>query len=119
MKTFLAPPNRQTEIEMLAAIVPMTQTATLDVGDPKVADMLRRLDVNAFTTFLIEELGDRPVSRHATLAMMHKIRAQWRFRRMFSEGAMRVSKRWLKEHGFTSSLYDKKMEEVQNAQPRR
>jgi hypothetical protein len=115
MRTHLASHKHRTEHEMLAAFLPNTQCASLELGDPHVQDLLKRLDVDAFHKMLAEIGGSQPVSRHATLAMMHKIRAKWAFRRIWGDGAMRVSKRWLRQHGFNTQLSDQRLEEVQDA----
>lgn len=86
--------------------------ATINVCDHE--KVLKALDVDAFVQVLTEiGNGTAPVSRHATLAMMHKIRAQWSFRRSFTDGERRISKRWLVQHGYTTRLNDDKLQEVQ------
>lgn len=101
----------KTEMEILAAASGYGQ-ATLDVWEHKKT--LKALDVEAFWQEMIKiGNGTPPVSRHAVLAMMHKIRAQWRFKKSFTDGERRISKRWLKKHGYTTNLDDVKMREVQ------
>lgn len=86
----------------------------LDISHPFIRRVLATLDVELFTEVLAHMGGDRPVSRHAILAIMHKIRAQYRFHKLFTDGQQRLSKRWLREHGFTTKLHDEKMEEIQS-----
>lgn len=88
--------------------------AGIDIGEPRVHRALVTLDVDDFVAFLTDIGGSPPVSRHAVLAMMHKIRAQYRFHKSFTDGQQRISKRWLKDHGFTNKLHDEKMDLVQD-----
>jgi hypothetical protein len=85
-----------------------------DVGNPEYARIVRELDVDAMWEFLKDVGGDVPRSRHAVLVMLHKMRAQWGFRRIYGEGRMRQSKRWLLEHGFSNALRDPKLDAVQS-----
>lgn len=112
MRTFAASSHDTTD--MRRVFERGGNVATLDIGNPRVRRMLIQLDVDGFHALLAEMGGSTPVSRHATLAMMHKIRAQWRFRRNFTDGMMRVSKRWLAQHGYTNALHDDQLERVQS-----
>jgi hypothetical protein len=87
----------------------------IDLTDDDQVQIIRKLDIAAaLNVFGLTQSADGEISRHAILVILHKIRVQWKFRRLFTAGEQRLSQRWLKDHGYTTKLYDKKLDAVQN-----
>lgn len=67
--------------------------------------ILKQLDVDAFLKFCDECcLHWAITSRVVALASMHKLRLNRVDRKRFTDGERRLSKRWLKEHGYTAEM---------------
>lgn len=89
----------------------------LDIREKDKLRMIRKLDIPGMCEFMRVTAGDDPVSRHAVLALMHKVRVQRMYRKMFTDGQQRISRRWLTDHGYSTKLQDKKLNDVQRKNP--
>lgn len=66
-------------------------------------NIIIRLDVEAAAAVLEELHPTYNHSRYYTLALLHKIRCRKEYRRILSPALIRLSQRWLKEHGFSKN----------------